>query len=152
MSWSTQVAVKPRTDYRLTGWIKTENVRKVGGANGAMLNVHELQDPVRGGTQALLGDNDWTQVQLNFNSGEREQMTINCLFGGWGRTTGTAWFDDIELIPAPGSELAGEIGRVGRGFVEIDRQAKVDQHRRTIVRADEHVGRLDIAMDEPLPP
>jgi len=113
-SWSAQVAVKPRTDYRLSGWIKTANVRKVGGANGAMLNVHELQDPVRGGTKALLGDNDWTQVQLNFNSGEMRQITINCLFGGWGRTTGTAWFDDIELIPAPGSELAGEIGRVVR--------------------------------------
>ncbi len=103
VSWSAQVGVKPRTDYRLTGWIKTENVRKVGGANGAMLNVHELQDPVRGGTKALLGDNDWTQVQLDFNSGEMKQITINCLFGGWGRTTGTAWFDDIELIPASGS-------------------------------------------------
>jgi putative heme-binding domain-containing protein len=114
VSWSAQVAVKPRTDYRLTGWIKTEKVRKVGGANGAMLNVHELQDPVRGGTKALLGDNDWMQVQLNFNSGELRQITINCLFGGWGRTTGIAWFDDIELIPAPGSELAGEIGRVVR--------------------------------------
>jgi putative heme-binding domain-containing protein len=114
VSWSAQVAVKPRADYRLTGWIKTENVRKVGGANGAMLNVHELQDPVRGGTKALLGDNDWTQVQLDFNSGEMRQITINCLFGGWGRTTGTAWFDDIELVPAAGSDLGGEIGRIVR--------------------------------------
>jgi putative heme-binding domain-containing protein len=114
VSWSAQVAVKPRTDYRLTGWIKTENVRKVGSANGAMLNVHELQDPVRGGTKALLGDNDWTQVQLDFNSGEMRQVTINCLFGGWGRTTGTAWFDDIELVPAAGSDLGGEIGRIVR--------------------------------------
>ena len=79
-----------------------------------MLNVHELQDPVRGGTKALTGDNDWTQVQLNFNSGQMTEVTINCLFGGWGRATGTAWFDDIELTAAPGSELAGEIGRVVR--------------------------------------
>jgi putative membrane-bound dehydrogenase-like protein len=114
VSWSAQVPVKPRTDYRLTGWIKTENVRKVGGANGAMLNIHELQDPVRGGTKALVGDNDWTQVQLNFNSGQMTEVTINCLFGGWGRATGTAWFDDIELTPAAGSELVGELGRVVR--------------------------------------
>jgi hypothetical protein len=79
-----------------------------------MLNVHELQDPVRGGTKALTGDNDWTQVQLNFNSGQMREVTINCLFGGWGRATGTAWFDDIELAPAAGSELAGEVGRVVR--------------------------------------
>jgi len=114
VSWATRVPVKPRTDYRLTGWIKTENAQKIGRANGAMFNVHELQDPVRGGTKALTGDNDWTQVSLNFNSGQMTEVTINCLFGGWGRATGTAWFDDVELTAAPGSELPGEIGRVVR--------------------------------------
>ncbi|MEO8426630.1 MAG: c-type cytochrome, partial [Verrucomicrobiota bacterium] len=114
VSWAVQVPVKPRTEYRLTGWIKTENVQKVGRANGAMLNIHEMQDPIHGGTKALSGDNDWTQVQLNFNSGQMTEVTINCLFGGWGRVTGTAWFDDIELTLAPGSELAGEVGRVLR--------------------------------------
>jgi len=114
ISWAIRAPVKPRTDYKLTGWIKTEKVEKVGRANGAMLNVHELQDPVRGGTKALSGDNDWTQVQLNFNSGQMREVTINCLFGGWGRATGTAWFDDIELTSAAGSELAGEVGRVVR--------------------------------------
>ena len=114
VSWATRVSVKPRTDYRLTGWIKTENAQKIGRANGAMFNVHELQDPVRGGTKALTGDNDWTQVSLNFNSGQMTEVTINCLFGGWGRATGTAWFDDVELTAAPGSELPGEIGRVVR--------------------------------------
>src|SRR5438046_4700742 len=79
-----------------------------------MLNIHEMQDPVRGGTKAVNGDSDWTQVQLNFNSGQMTELTINCLFGGWGRATGTAWFDDIELKPLPGSQLAGEIGRVVR--------------------------------------
>ncbi len=113
-SWSIQVPVKPRTDYRLTGWIKTEHAQKVGGALGALLNVHELQDAQKGATKPLIGDNDWTQVELNFNSGELNQLTINCLFGGWGRARGAAWFDDIELTPAPGSELAGELGRVVR--------------------------------------
>jgi putative membrane-bound dehydrogenase-like protein len=112
LSWAIQSEVKPRTDYRLTGWIKTEKVQKIGRANGAMLNIHEMQDPVRGGTKALAGDNDWTQVELRFNSGQMREVTINCLFGGWGRVTGTAWFDDIELTPAPGSELTGELGRV----------------------------------------
>ena len=114
VSWSTRVAVKPRTDYRLTGWIRTENVRKIGSAHGAMLNIHELQDPVRGGTKALVGDNDWTAVELNFNSGEMSAITVNCLLGGWGRVTGAAYYDDLELTAAPGSELAGEVGRVVR--------------------------------------
>jgi putative membrane-bound dehydrogenase-like protein len=113
-SWSVQVPVKPRTDYKLTAWIKTENLRKVAGAHGALLNIHELQDPIHGATKALLGDNNWTQVQLNFNSEQMTEVTINCLFGAWGRVSGTAWFDDVELNPAPGSELAGEVGRVVR--------------------------------------
>lgn len=114
ISWATVVSVKPRTDYKLTAWIKTEKVQKLGRANGAMLNIHELQDPIRGGTKALSGDNDWTQVQLTFNSGQMRAVTVNCLFGGWGRATGTAWYDDIELVPAAGSELGGEVGRVVR--------------------------------------
>ena len=114
VSWAATVPVKPRTDYKLTGWVKTQGVAKRGGGRGAMFNVHELQDPVHGATKGLVGDNDWTQLQLNFNSGELTEITVNCLFGGWGQATGTAWFDDVELVTAPGSELAGETGRVVR--------------------------------------
>jgi putative membrane-bound dehydrogenase-like protein len=113
-SWAVRVPVKPRSDYRLSGWIKTEGVKKIGAAHGAMFNIHELQDPVRGGTKALVGDNDWTQVDLTFNTGELKEITINALFGAWGRATGTAYFDDVQLAPAPGSELGGELGRVVR--------------------------------------
>jgi putative membrane-bound dehydrogenase-like protein len=114
LSWATRVRVKPRTDYRLSGWIKTENIQKIQGARGAMFNIHELQNPDSAGTPAIDGTRDWQQVEITFNTGNLEQITINCLFGAWGRCTGTAWFDDLELIPAPGSELAGELGRVLR--------------------------------------
>ncbi len=114
ISWAVRVPVKPRSEYRLTGWIKTEGARKLGAARGAMFNIHEMQDPVRGGTKALAGDNDWTQVELNFNTGEMSEITVNCLFGGWGRAAGVAYFDDVQLTLAPGSELGGELGRVVR--------------------------------------
>jgi putative membrane-bound dehydrogenase-like protein len=113
-SWTTQVRVQPRTDYKLSAWIKTANVKKVAGGFGAMLNIHELQDPVHGATKALLGNNPWTQVQLTFNSGEMTEVTVNCLFGGWGRVSGQAWYDDVELAPATGSELAGNLGHIVR--------------------------------------
>ena len=114
LSWAVQTKVKPRTDYILRGWIKTEGLRKRGNAQGAMFNVHELQDPIRGGTKTVSGDSDWTQVELAFNSGQLTDLTINCLFGGWGQATGIAYYDDVELIQAPGSELGGEVGRVVR--------------------------------------
>lgn len=114
LSWATRVTVNPRTDYLLTGWIKTENIQKRGRAQGALLNIHELQDPVAGATEPLTGDNDWTPVQFTFNSGALSEITINCLYGGWGRVTGKAWFDDISLRPAPGSALKGAQGTVVR--------------------------------------
>ncbi len=114
ISWAAHVQVKARTDYRLSAWVKTENVKPLGGGRGALLNIHELQDPVHGATKPLVGDNDWTRVELIFNSGQLTELTVNCLFGGWGRATGTAYFDDVELTTAPGSGLPGEVGRVVR--------------------------------------
>lgn len=114
ISWAARAAVKPRTDYTLSAWVKTDNVQRLGNARGALLNIHELQDPVRGATKPLVGNNDWTKLELTFNSGELSELTVNCLFGGWGRATGTAWFDDIELRHAANSGLPGEVGRVVR--------------------------------------
>ena len=32
-----------------------------------------------------------------FESNQSGSFTLNCLFGGWGKAKGTAWFDDISL-------------------------------------------------------
>ena len=48
---------------------------------------------------------------LSDRSGNRNEVSINCLFGGWGQSTGTAWFDDVELIelgPEQGSGPGAE--------------------------------------------
>ena len=93
-SWSFRVQLKRNTDYQLSAWIKTEQVG--AGGFGAMMNLHELQ--MEGKSEALQGTNDWKLVTTKFNSGNREQVLVNMLFGGWGRATGTAWFDDVQLI------------------------------------------------------
>ncbi len=103
-SFHTYVDVKTNTHYRLSAKIKTENLR--GRARGALLNVHEIQGGDNdASTRGLRGNNDWTEVSKDFHTGGRDRISINALFGGWGRATGTAWFDDIklqELIPAVG--------------------------------------------------
>jgi putative heme-binding domain-containing protein len=112
-SWSTTVAVEPHQEYKLSAWVKTENLRRVNGAGlGALLNIHELQDAEKGATKPLTGDNDWTRLELSFNSGDMSEVTVNCLFGGWGHARGVAWFDDVELVPGGVSGLSGPVGRV----------------------------------------
>jgi alpha-N-arabinofuranosidase len=91
--WQTSVAVKPHSQYKLTGWIKTENVVAKDG-KGALLNLHNIP-PLQ--SAAITGTNDWTQVELLFDSGDNDSIEINCLFGGWGLATGKAFYDDLCL-------------------------------------------------------
>ncbi len=94
-SWSQTVSLLPFARYTLSCWIKTRDLVNSTGS-GALINIHEL--PVR--TRALSGTNDWTRVQTTFNTVTRARNLINCVFGGWGQSTGTAWYDDlvIELV------------------------------------------------------
>lgn len=105
-SWSFRAELKRNTDYRLSAWVKTENIEK--GGLGALMNLHELQ--MEGKAQALKGTHDWELLSTDFNSGNHESLLINLLFGGWGQATGTAWFDDVELreIKKPAEPVLSE--------------------------------------------
>ena len=93
ISWSQIVPIDPFGRYKLSGWIKTENLDKNTGA-GALLNIHEMQT-VR--TKAITGTTDWTKVETQFQAAGGTSVHINCLFGGWGQAKGKAWYDDIRL-------------------------------------------------------
>lgn len=90
-AWTATVSVKPNCFYRLSGWIRTEGVR---GAVGALLNIQNLQH-VR--TPPVTGTKYWTRVATVFRTGEETLLEINCLFGGWGESTGQAWYDDVAM-------------------------------------------------------
>ena len=91
-SWFAPVELEAGKRYQLSAWIKTAGVR---GAHGALLNVHELQHKAK--TKPLQKKNDWTRVEVIFESTRQGLCSVNCLFGGWGQSTGTAWYDDIAL-------------------------------------------------------
>ncbi|MCG3126998.1 MAG: hypothetical protein CHACPFDD_01854 [Phycisphaerae bacterium] len=104
VSWACVVTVEINSRYRLSGWIKTEGV-VAGSGKGALFNIHNIQ-PVQ--TAAITGTRDWTRVEVEFDTGFEDSVQVNCLLGGWGLSTGTAWFDDVALtllqrgeVPAP---------------------------------------------------
>ena len=111
-TWGLEVPVKPFSVYRLSGWIKTENVAATTG-EGALLNLHTM--PYK--TRALTGTHDWTRVELTFETGEQDSVLFHCLLGGWGLATGTAWYDDvsIELIEEGGPEVTVTIDAAKTG-------------------------------------
>ena len=107
-SVNQHIPVKPDTEYRLSGWVKSAGLN---GARGAQFNLHGLQPD--GKTQAITGDTDWTGVQTRFRTKPgQKSVLLNSLFGGWGQSKGTAWFDDVELvelIPVAGPNEAKEV-------------------------------------------
>jgi alpha-N-arabinofuranosidase len=91
-SWMTVVRVKPYARYRLSGWIRTENL-EAGTSRGALITLQGTHTR----TEPVVGTQDWTRVEVVFPSGANDALTLNCLFGGWGKAKGTAWFDDLAL-------------------------------------------------------
>jgi putative membrane-bound dehydrogenase-like protein len=104
-SFFADVALKPNTEYRLSAWIKTHAFR-----GKASLNDHIG----RAETSPKISRNqDWTEVEVLFNSKDRPKASINLLHVGRGDT----YFDDVrlsELIPEAepdAGQLAGDAGR-----------------------------------------
>jgi azurin len=101
-SWSQTITVEPDSEYLLSCWIKTADVK---GATGALLEIHSLN----GGqprSQGVKGTSDWTKVSFRVNTEKQTSFMINLLFGGWGRSTGTAWYDEISCVKVAKSKGA----------------------------------------------
>ncbi len=108
-SWTLVLPIKPNGSYRLSGWVKTAEVK---GGMGALFNLHTHDVK----SKVVKGTNDWTRVSMDFKGEGRSEIELNCLFGGWGSATGTAWFDDLlleESAPTRGASFSGRGSAAG---------------------------------------
>ncbi|MSU60029.1 MAG: c-type cytochrome [Pedosphaera sp.] len=90
-SLHADVTVKPNTQYRLAGWVKTHALQ-----GKVSFNVHGARVETE---TVRRRDTDWTEVEVEFNSGDRATASVNILHVA----KGDALFDDVrltELIPA----------------------------------------------------
>ncbi len=90
----TVVKIDPYCRYRLSGWIRTEGLEP-GKSRGASICVNGFRD---WRTPPVIGTTDWTRVDVEFDAGANDAIELACLFGGWGKAMGKAWFDDVELV------------------------------------------------------
>ncbi len=93
-SWSADFTVRPFSRYRLSAWVRTEAVEPIQGGRGALINLHGIEGAA---SQPVTGTQNWQRVSFEFDSGRRDAVRVNALFGGWGRAKGSAWFDDFSL-------------------------------------------------------
>jgi mono/diheme cytochrome c family protein len=92
-----ELQLEPNTSYRFSAWVRTEGVTRTGGM-GAMINVHGAQERSKG----MDGTRDWQQLSFDFKTDGDGGELLHCLFGGYGGSTGTAWFDDLSLVKLGG--------------------------------------------------
>ena len=87
------VHLKPKTFYLLTSWVKTKDIGS--GTSGATICV--LPNT---GSKTIDGTTDWQRIMVPLYSGETGEVAIGLRIGWFSQpTAGTAWFDDVGLIP-----------------------------------------------------
>ena len=79
------------------------------------LGTLQVQQPGGRGTIAAGtnhgGDTDWTEVRVYFQSPPDGRVRICLFFAGFGKGTGTAWFDDLQLTATDPSRLPIRVTR-----------------------------------------
>lgn len=95
-----KVNVNPNAIYRLSAWIKTENVsaelnaeENRGCANVAVMEMHNISPIVK-------GDSDWIRIDFygQTATGQRSIMVAMRLGFYSAMSKGTAYFDKVELV------------------------------------------------------
>jgi len=89
-----KVNVKPYAQYKVSGFIKTEQVstdKPNAGAGFGLGKFSSKTDTVFTGTTA------WTPVEMTFNTEGDDSFIIECLLGKNAPASGTAYFKDIKL-------------------------------------------------------
>jgi hypothetical protein len=90
-----RVAVEPGTLYRLSGWIRTQDV-ELGAPPGANLAFGDTWSHSPG----LDGTRPWTFQSVVHNTGDQTEVAPAARLGYWAATTtGSAWFDQLRLAP-----------------------------------------------------
>jgi hypothetical protein len=93
-----RVTLKSHTTYTLSGYVKTMNISgpyQFSGANFYPYDFSDSSPQITGCMESLSGTNEWTFLYCTFTTGYDVDGSIyyRIMFG-----SGTAWFDNIELL------------------------------------------------------
>jgi alpha-N-arabinofuranosidase len=99
------VALTPGHVYRFSGSVRTKDLAPDGASS--TYGTFQIQDPA-GQTLARMknhrGTTDWTRESVSFRAPADGKVHVVCFLVGFGKGTGTAWFDDLRLEEAPGGD------------------------------------------------
>jgi hypothetical protein len=93
-----EIRLAPERAYKLSAWVRTQGLDPGNGKASGTIQVQmpEGKGIIAGG-ESHRGDSNWTEVEVRFQAPSDGRVRICLFFIGWGRGTGTAWFDDLKL-------------------------------------------------------
>ncbi|MBR4081728.1 MAG: hypothetical protein IKK21_08105, partial [Clostridia bacterium] len=113
------VRVKPETLYRLSGWIRAEEIPDSGhGANLSIAGIYVF-------SEGVYESGEWRYVEMYGETGEDQtELTVYARVGGYGgESTGKAYFDALrleEVDAVPGDAVAALWFQYDEPLTEID--------------------------------
>ncbi|MCR5809104.1 MAG: glycosyltransferase family 39 protein [Clostridiales bacterium] len=86
------IRVEPLSIYRISCFIRTENVENGGGANVALRDIIAC-------SEGVYGTSGWQEVTLIGKTGpDQTSIVVSCRLGGYSAVShGDAWFDDFRV-------------------------------------------------------
>jgi Tfp pilus assembly protein PilF len=101
----TLAIVQPSTTYRFSGWIKTKAITSDQGIGFRLGAIGGASAPVVNSRQ-VLDTNPWTLLEQSWTSGADVHRVQICVTRDASenpevRISGTAWVDDVNLLPQP---------------------------------------------------
>jgi len=107
------VRVEAGALYRVSVWIRTENLKPVEGTVIAgSLSIRSVGYVVLERAIDHTGTADWVREVVDFLGPREGKAEISLSLANWGRVTGSAWFDGVELVRlAPKEGIAALLER-----------------------------------------
>jgi alpha-L-arabinofuranosidase len=107
-----EIRLKAGQLYRFTGWVRTH---QLDPHTAPVFGTFQIQKP---GGQGIIasgtnhkGDTDWVKETLYFETPADGRVRLAVFFVGFGKGTGTAWFDDLKLEEVDPSTVPLKITR-----------------------------------------
>jgi hypothetical protein len=111
VGWNQMVGLKTPAKVRVSGWIKTQDVKQFAQIEVIEQKMQQGKPPFPACKPQLKGTNDWTFVEGEFKVAEGSRgVAVQCMILGGGK----AWFDDItlEIIEGEAQEKMPEFDTV----------------------------------------
>jgi len=115
-----EIQLKPNRRYRLHGWVRTENLDPHGApVCGTFQIQHSGSHGIVVSGRNHPGTCGWTEEVLDFTPPGDGKTRIAVFFVGFGKGTGTAWFDQVSLeeVNTQGTTLKVTRERLCRGSI-----------------------------------